>query len=284
MQTQPAPVQEHPAVPTVSAQAIAETKQQIGLLQEMARDILKRGIDYGRVPGTPQDSLWDPGASTITSAFNCFPGDRRILSLRDDSDKIAAVVEVPLISRATGKVMAAGVGAASTLEAKYKYRWVKAGEARQLGYDEEALKSLRTRIDKTTDEVEYRIPNPEHGELLNAILKMASKRAEVDAAESLPGVASVLRQLFGGQSAGGGPGSDRSAYSPSPLWSRFWGEVQRLGLTQNQAHQKLGVASMKDWLSQGRSLDDAVASLIQSLAEEAEADLLGTGSCRDSSS
>ena len=51
-----------PLPPRVTPESIQETTQSIALLQGMVRDILVRGVDYGRIPGTPQDSLWDPGA------------------------------------------------------------------------------------------------------------------------------------------------------------------------------------------------------------------------------
>jgi len=167
-----------------------------------------------------------------------------------------ACVEVPVISRTTGQVVGSGVGAASTLETKYKYRWV--ANPQEWGYDEASLKTFKTKTGKDDEGNEttlYRIPNPEHSELLNTIVKMASKRAEVDAAESLPGVASVLRQMFSGKKFT--KGDEKGEYE-GPVWQRFWGEVRRLGLTDHEAHVKLGVISMKDWLAKGRSLDEAV--------------------------
>lgn len=240
--------------PRISPATIQETMQSISLLQNMVKDLLLRGVDYGRIPGTPQDSLWDPGASQILSAFSCYPGQRRILKLEDSDEKIVVCLEVPIISRSTGQEVGSGIGAASTLETKYKYRWVP--DPRQWGYDEEVIKTFKTkrgRDDEGSEAILYRIPNPEHSELLNTIIKMASKRAEVDGAESLPGVSSVLRQIFSGKKFR----SDKGEYE-GPVWQRFWGEIRRLGLTDQEVHTKLGVTSMKEWLSQGHSLDEAL--------------------------
>ncbi|MBA7691082.1 hypothetical protein ES703_99620 [subsurface metagenome] len=249
--------------PRITPASIEQTKQSIALLQGMVRDLLIRGVDYGRIPGTPADSLWDPGASQIIGAFNCFPGERRILKFEDTDTKISLCLEVPIISRETGAVATTGVGAASTLETKYKYRWVD--DPLQCGYDEESMKTLKTKKDgaKTL----YRIPNPEHSELLNTIVKMASKRAEVDGAESLPGVGSVLRQMF---SRGKLPAQE------GPMWNRFWAEVNRLGLTEEEVHQKLHVASMKDWLSSGKSLDQALDILRERQPAERDPDTIKT--------
>jgi len=238
--------------PTVTPDTVRETKQQIGLLQGLTRDLLTREVDYGRIPGTPADCLWGPGAAMIISAFNCYAGERRLLSLHDEGDRIAVLLEVPLISRASGKVMATGVGAASTLETKYKYRWLSEAEIPSL--DGDTIATFKTRDRNGT--VEYRVPNPEHGELLNTILKMASKRAEVDAAESLPGVASVLRALFT---------NGHHTRHPSPGnggWTEFWGEARKMGYTHDEVRNILGVHSVQqDWVGQGRTLEQALEKL-----------------------
>jgi hypothetical protein len=249
----------------VTPESIQETIQSIELLQGMVKGILLRDIDYGRIPGTPQDSLWDPGASRIITSFGCYCGQRRILRLEDSDQKIVVCVEVPIISRKLQVEVASGVGAASTLETKYKYRWVE--DPREWGYSEEAAKAFRTKHGKDEEggKLLYRIPNPEHSELLNTIIKMASKRAEVDAAESLPGVSSVLRLIFSGREAKKPPDIDKYT---GPRWQRFWGEVTRLGYTREELHGKFKVKTMHDWLSQGRSLDEALNILRESPSAE----------------
>jgi hypothetical protein len=238
----------------VTPRFIEDTKSSLSLLQSMVRDVLVDGRDYGHVTGIPGKFLWDPGASQIIGAFNCFAGHRRVLSLIDDGEKIAAVIEVPLIQRGSQQEVGSGIGASSTMEVKHKYRWVK--NPREWGYDGEAIKALKTKETKEGGDLEYRIPNPEHDELLNTIIKQASKRAEVDAAEALPGVAAVLREMFGAGGAGEQAG---------PRWTKFWSAVKALlpnaGDYQAEAHRLLGVKTMKDWISAGRSLDDALRKL-----------------------
>jgi hypothetical protein len=251
---------EKPKVPQVTPESIQETMQSISLFQDMVREILVRDIDYGRIPGTPQDSLWDPGASKTISSFNCYCGQRRILRLDDNETRIVVCVEVPLISRRLQQEVGSGIGAASTLETKYKYRWV--AHPKEWGYDDDAIKTFKTKRGREDgrETTLYRIPNPEHSELLNTIIKMASKRAEVDAAESLPGVSSVLRQMFSGKPIPKGRQTAEDDYS-SPRWQRFWGEVTRLGYTEQEAHAKFGVKSMHDWLAQNHTLDEALSIL-----------------------
>lgn len=248
-------VEEQPKPVRISPEAIKDTAVAIALLQTMVKETLVRDIDYGRIPGTLQDSLYDPGASAIVGSFSCYFGERRIIKLEDSAEKIVVCIEVPIISRTTQQTVGSGIGAASTLETKYKYRWVS--NPKEWGYDEGAIKTFKTKPGKDAASLEYRIPNPEHSELLNTIVKMASKRAEVDAAAGLPGVASVLRHIFSGKPFRKGKAPPEEEYT-GPRWQNFWGEARRLGLTDQETHARLGVTSMRDWLKSGRSLDEAV--------------------------
>ncbi len=269
-ETAVAPISPAKAEPLViTREYVDQQKRSLALLQDMVKDILVEGRDYGRVPGTPQ-FLWDPGANQIFGGFNVFPSHRRIISHIEDGPKISIIVEVPLIQRHTGAEVGSGIGASSNEESKHKYRWIKEGEIGLWGYTDDTATSLRTRVEEGVKK--YRIPNPDRGELLNVVIKQASKRAEVDGAESLPGVSSTLRELFDPKKsqwkAGGKKGKEQPIDDASPRWTKFWGEVRALGLVTEsgtpdsaRVHSMLKVSSMKDWLSSGRSLDDATRAL-----------------------
>lgn len=252
----------------VTKDYVDQQKRSLALLQDMVKDILVEGRDYGRVPGTPQ-FLWDPGANQIFGGFNVFPGHRRIISHIEDGTKISIVLEVPLIQRHTGAEVGSGIGASSNEESKHKYRWVKEDELGLWGYTNDTATSLRTKVEDGSKK--YRIPNPDRGELINVCCKQASKRAEVDAAESLPGVSSTLRELFDPKKSQWKAGSKKGKEDldeDSPRWTKFWGEVRALGIVTEsgtpdspRVHSMLKVSSMKDWLSSGRSLDDATRTL-----------------------
>ena len=250
-----------------SPDVLRDTRTEIALMQEMVRTMLTRGVEYGRIPGTPKDSLWDAGAQMVVAGFSCYFGERRILKLDDDGERISVVVETPVISHKTGNIVATGIGAASTLETKYKYRWVYAEEASALGYNEEALATLKNKMAFNHKDKLYRIENPEQSELLNTIVKMASKRSEVDAAQSLPGVASALRQLFD-EPSGGQPRRDNrpagvQAGAKVTTWDTFWGETKRMGLEQDDVYRILGVEHVKEWLDREyKNLDECLSYLL----------------------
>jgi len=237
---------------------VQKTLESIDLLRDMVHNLLKRGRDYGHTPGTQGDGLWDPGASIIIAGFNCYAGQRRILNLVDNAEKIAVIVEVPIISRVSGQEVGSGVGAASTFEAAFANRWLTRDELKEFGFTDEQIATLRT--DKKHPN-KWKIDNPDRLGLLNSLVKRASKRGEVDAAEALPGVASALREMFNPEKSEGrskaGQGESGEEYE-GPRWQRFWGECSRLGYTEPEVHAKLKVRSMKDWLAKGRSLDEAL--------------------------
>jgi hypothetical protein len=104
--------------------------------------------------------------------------------------------------------------------------------------------------------------------LLNIMFQMASKRGEVDAAKGLPGVGSALRRLFKGKMQRGQAKPPARPTEEGPNWTSFWGEVNRLGLTPERAHEILGVKSIKDdWLASGRTLEAAIDCLRQAVGE-----------------
>jgi hypothetical protein len=248
----------------VTPQYIENTRRSLGLLRQMVQDVLIRDRDYGRVPGIPGDFLWDPGASQIIGAFNCHAGQRRILSLVDDGRKISIILEVPIIHNLSSQEFGSGIGAASTMETKHKYRWID--NPKEWGFDDEATKSMKTRTQdgKTL----YRILNPEHDELLNTLVKIASKRGEVDGAEGLPGVSAALRELFSGKRPK--QAEKEAPEEDSPRWTSFWSQAKALlgdeaeqrGIEVSDiVHELLSIRSMKDWLKSGKSLDDAIRKL-----------------------
>jgi hypothetical protein len=245
----------------VTPEYIAQTKQSLALLRNMVQEVLVEGIDYGSVPGVPEEFLWDPGASQIVAAFNARFGEPRKVRETATDDLIAVVVNVPIISFQTGQEVAICAGAASTMEVKHKYRNVKREELIDWGYTEET--AGKGKKDKWGN-WKYRIPNPEPGELLNTIWKIACKRGRVGAAQLLPGVSSALREKFAGSKA-------TKKKEPTSDWDIFWSDMTKRGLKQEEIHKMLKVKSMKDYVASGKTLEQAVKEIDNLLALEEDA-------------
>lgn len=237
----------------VTEQKVAMIQAEIALSDALVERVLLPGIDYGLHPGTNSQALKDPGSNTVINAFGCYP--KAEVLYREVTDvRISYVIDVSLVSRDDGQIKASGTGAASTMETKYGYRWVTDPEA--YGYDRDALKT-RTRDSRET----FRIVNPEWSELENTILKMARKRAEVDAAMALPGVSRFMAKLNSRQQPA------RRSGPPSEDWTGFWTRAKAMGLEDYQVHQLLGIGSMKEWTDQGKTLNSAIRVLSEELAK-----------------
>jgi len=251
--------QQVPALIRLTDQDIAIIGENIKQAEKLTMSVLEREIDYGQLPGTPAPGLFDPGASKIINGFNCYP-DYRVLYRVEEDSVISYVIQSVLISRQNQMVVGTGIGSASTKETKYKYRWVT--DPQNYGQTPEQIKALKTRTKGGRDgtRLEYRINNPEYGELANTIVKMAAKRADVDAAQSLPGVNSALRKMFTGK-------GQKPQQQDSPAWNRYYAGLAALGLTREQAHQMHGVKSMYDWLNSGKSLDDSLEILAKMVTD-----------------
>lgn len=259
----------------ITPEYVERTKQSLTLLRGLVNDVLVEGRDYGTVPGIGDEFLWEPGASQIIGSFNCHTGPARLIKEVDDGQKISVVMEVPLISFLTGQEVGCGVGAASTLETKHKYRWLRKYELADWGFEsDEAIKALKTKEDRWHN-VLYRIMNPEHDELINTIWKMAFKRGKVAAAKGLPGVSSALVEKFN-KKQGQQPDKKKT-----DEWAVFWAEMRQRGLTGDQVHGLLKVHSIKDYVKDGKTPADARAAVDKALAQQKGTGAGGTGDAID---
>lgn len=117
---------------------------------------LEEGRDYGTIPGTHKPTLYKAGAEQVMAWFNCRPEYEIISEFHNDQLGVHRyAIRCRVINRATDKNLGEGVGSASGNEKK----WKRAGD-----------------------------------DLDNTILKMAKKRAFVDAALSTFGISDRFTQ------------------------------------------------------------------------------------------
>jgi hypothetical protein len=190
--------------------------------------ILKADVDYGRIPGTPKDTLFKPGAENLLMFFNmvaeCEPNE-----MIDKSDyavgayDFLAVCRGYEISERTGfqKVFKGMcIGACSSRETKYRYRWVtkdKISELDRFKYDKTADQAVNIEASKQAMAywkqekgdaavkyakglggkmtVLYRIENENPYDLINTIIQMAQKRALVGMTKVVTGVDRIFTDV-----------------------------------------------------------------------------------------
>lgn len=193
------------AVPDNSG-AIA-VQQQVNQIQNLMSMSLKEGEHYGTVPGCgDKPTLLQPGAEKIALMFNWAPSyniDR--IDLGDGHREYD--VECTLANRDNGTVMGVGVGECSTMESKYRYRNVADYEITDMEIPQDARERKSEyrkqgfgmkKIDGIWYWVHYKDSgkqeNPDIADTWNTVLKMAKKRAFVDAVKSTAAASDIFTQ------------------------------------------------------------------------------------------
>jgi hypothetical protein len=126
-----------------SGLTVEQVVDQVQAIQELMSRLMKEGEHYGKIPGCYKPTLLKPGAEKLCLMFNLAP-EYKVQRREINKMDVEYIVECSLLNKITGKFVGGGVGSCSTLESKY-------------------LKS-RNKAD-----------------LYNTVLKMAKKRALVDA-------------------------------------------------------------------------------------------------------
>jgi len=215
---------------------VPEIKARLDKIQELMRVVMRPGVDYGKVPGTDKPTLLKPGAEKLCVLFQL--GARKpALDLKIDGDHLTVYAGVTLFHIGSDRDVYSGMAVCSTHESKYAWRrgqracpmcgvegaiikgraefgggwlcWNKKG-----GCGEKFL-DTDTRI--TQQEVD-RVPNPDLADQWNTVVKMAVKRAKIDATLGTTGASALFTQDIGDDDPGDEdiPGAE-AASPPTPV-------------------------------------------------------------------
>ena len=218
------------AAPQDQAPALA-VREQVNQIQYLMKSVLKDGTHYGTIKGCgDKPTLLQPGAEKIAYMFKLVP------TYKVEREQLGGghreyIVECTLTSRGTGEVMGFGVGECSTMESKYRYRWDGYGRDRR------------------------RVENPDVADVWNTCLKMAKKRAFVDAVKSTTAASDVFTQdiedmpLYARPAPQAVAAQVAPAVDLNPVRSRFKAYTSSYGLTPQQGVAAVcaavGAASME---------------------------------------
>jgi hypothetical protein len=196
-----------PGVYALAAMPEADFAQRLELyktarrrVQMVQRALMTEGVHYGVVPGTDKPTMFKSGSEVLCNSFGLVT--TYDLSVQYGDGKTAPPISVTVkalqhLGDSAGPVVAEGVGAANSWERRYRYRtaqlscpkcgqetvlkskhdpgffcWAKRGGCgAQFGPDDPAI----------TEQPRGQVENPDQFDLLNTLLKMAKKRAKVDA-------------------------------------------------------------------------------------------------------
>jgi hypothetical protein len=169
-------------------------------IKKMQEALLVKGTDYANIPNVEKPSLGKPGAEKFTQAYNCTAEVQRTLIIGDNvtTPEITYDAQCDIhLGDFDGPVIGNGYGTCNSWETKYRYRdamhvcptcgkdlrhskapktgwycWAKMG-----GCGKEFLEA----DERITIQVVGRVENPDPWDLANTLMKMAEKRAHVDA-------------------------------------------------------------------------------------------------------
>lgn len=177
-----------------------EIAARIQELQAFVRDYMVKDEDYGTIPGTPKPTLYKPGAEKLCDIY----GFQRLFQTMNRVEDWEAglfhyEVRADLLDSKTGLIVAQGLGSANSKEARYRWRQAERhcpecgqsaiikGKAEYGGgwlcFRKKGGCGAKFMSDdaQITDQEVGRIENDDPYTLVNTLLKMAKKRALVDA-------------------------------------------------------------------------------------------------------
>ncbi|MDJ0305109.1 hypothetical protein [Dehalobacter sp.] len=98
-----------------------EAKNRIQMLQSFVKELMVPGVDYGFIPGCPKPTLLKPGAEKLCDIF----GFSKLVSITNRIENwedgfLSYEVKATLINKRTGLVEAEGIGSCNSKEKKYK--------------------------------------------------------------------------------------------------------------------------------------------------------------------
>jgi hypothetical protein len=177
-------------------------KRRLEELQQFVKYYLTEGEDYGVIPGTPKPTLFKSGADKLCDIYG-LADTYQVLSKTEDFDRTPELfdytLECTLFRRGTDVIIGTGLGSCNSYEGRYRFRdsqricpvcgkpqiikgkeefgggwlcWQKKGGCGAKFADGDA---------KIEDQPTGKVTNEDLPTSKNSILKIAKKRAKVDA-------------------------------------------------------------------------------------------------------
>ncbi len=165
--------------------SVPAIKTQMEQIQKIMKGVLVEGEHYGKIPGCGKKlTLFKSGAEKLCFAFNLRHEFHVSVIDELDSDHQSVRVTCKIFNKGTGLEVGQGVGAATTKETKWRYR-----------------------KDSTEN-------NP--ADYYNTVLKMAKKRAMVDATITATACSDIFTQDIEDLESNKASQADTSQSSPTP--------------------------------------------------------------------
>lgn len=166
-----------------------EIRAQVNLIQQVMKAVMKDGVHFGTIPGTPKPTLYKPGAEKILSTFRIAIDP--VVEDLSTGDEARFRVHARATAQASGIFLGSGVGECSSGEEKYRWR----GAICDQEWDE-AAEDRRRNVWKRRGKDVYQIKQvrTQPADVANTILKMAKKRAQIDVCLTVTAASDVFAQ------------------------------------------------------------------------------------------
>lgn len=173
-------------IDSIDTETVVATMQKIATLQAVIQKTLRPDHDFGVIPGTQKPTMYKPGGEKICMMFGLTPQYDFMDKTENYKDGFFAY-NVRCTLYKNEQAVSQGVGSCNSWEKKYRYI---NSDAVPEGVDPSTVKSFTDRYGR----VKYKIDNPDPCDLVNTILKMAKKRAFVDAVLQVASLSEVFTQ------------------------------------------------------------------------------------------
>lgn len=189
-----------------SERSVAEVASQVAKIQDLMAKVMQRDEHYGVIPGTgKKPSLLKAGAEKLCFVFRLVPSFE---VKRDDLPNGHREYTVTCTLKTMEGVFAGeGVGSCSTMESKYRYRNAsdyeildepipedskeRKDEYRKQGFGMKKVDGVWCWVKYTS---EGKVENPDIADVYNTVLKMAKKRAHIDATITATAASDIFTQ------------------------------------------------------------------------------------------
>lgn len=193
--------------------SVSEIVGKVTKVKQIAAEVMRDGTHFGTIPGTQKPTLYKAGAEILCLTFRLAPkyaGEQSPIDLGKGHREY--IVRCELYHIVSGAFFGAGVGSCSTMESKYRYRpgpVAATGKGVPPTYWDlrnsdpaKAQESLggkgfvARKIDGTWQVARAgeTIENPNPADCYNTVLKIAAKRAYVDAVLKATAASEVYTQ------------------------------------------------------------------------------------------
>jgi len=174
--------------------------RQVRKIQEVMEKVMRKDEHYGKpFPSAPKPTLLKPGAEKLGLTFRLAP-KFRVQKTEMGAGHREYEVLCSLRHIVSGAEWGDGVGMCSTMEAKYRYIYENTGKAVPKEYwDERAPEILGGKEYKAKKtgkmwQIFKQVENDNPADFYNTVLKMAKKRAHVDAILSATAASDIFTQ------------------------------------------------------------------------------------------